>query len=54
MNPGTDNSSRKAFWTALVVYAGVGWAAVQILFGIRERLDLPVVIEPVILALFIA
>lgn len=55
----TSNKDNKggrlnSVWAGLVVYALAGWAAVEIVFVIRERLDLPGILEPIVLGLFAA
>ncbi len=55
----TSNKDNKggrlhSVWTGLAVYAIAGWAAVEITFVVRERLDLPGIVEPIVLGLFAA
>jgi purine-cytosine permease-like protein len=42
------------FWTALIVYAGAGWATVEVLLAAREHYLLPDTMNTVVIGLFVA
>ena len=42
------------FWTALIIYAGAGWATVEVLLAVREHFGLPEALGSVFIALFVA
>ena len=50
----SNDNQRRTIWAGLFVYAVAGWLAVEILFAVRERIDLPQTVEPVVLGLFVA
>lgn len=55
---GVSNTSQRArtvrFWTALIIYAGAGWATVEALLAVREHFVLPRTMDKVVIGLFIA
>ena len=55
---GVSNTSQRArtvrFWTALIIYAGAGWATVEALPAVREHFVLPRTMDKVVIGLFIA
>lgn len=42
------------FWTALIIYAGAGWAAVELLLAAREYFGLPDTLDRVFIGFFVA
>lgn len=42
------------FWTALIIYAGAGWATVEAMLAAREHFLLPETLDKVVIGLFIA
>ncbi len=42
------------FWTALIIYAGAGWATVEAMLAAREHFLLPETVDKVVIGLFIA
>jgi tetratricopeptide (TPR) repeat protein len=53
-----EDTSRRTqtvrFWTALVIYAGAGWAATEMLLAVRQQYRLPESLDTVVIALFVA
>lgn len=43
-----------SLWKSLIVYAAAGWATVEILLAVRERMNLPELIDRVLFAIFLA
>lgn len=55
---GVSQTSRRArtvrFWTALIIYAGAGWATVEVMLAAREHFLLPETLDKVVIGLFIS
>jgi len=50
----SDRDRTVRFWTALIIYAGAGWAAVEVFLAAREQFLLPEALDTVVVGLFIA
>jgi len=50
----SDRDRTVRFWTALIIYAGAGWAAVEVFLAARDQFLLPDALDTVVVGLFIA
>ena len=50
----SDRDRTVRFWTALIIYAGAGWAGVEVFLAAREQFLLPDALDTVVVGLFIA